>query len=182
MALDERVDIPVELQNPLDLRYVNAGDAIKLKTTHEVVVGGHTVIPKGAIITGKISSFQRNGESVNMALLAERATWKGQTFDLRAYIWGPIKSIGLASDYATNIKPELGDPALIGRMHPDATLGTVLDFFFLEVVSPSCHMDPLRCEKVAIESGSSFVVRHLPPEYKLDLLFNDAAYGRARAL
>lgn len=173
-ALDERVDIPVELQNPIDLRRATSGDAIKLKITHDIVAGGKTVIPKGAIVAGKITWLQWHlGQPLSMALLAERATWKDQTFDLRGYIWGPIRSI--AHEISTASQPK------IGHTRADSNLGSVLDVLWFELAPPYCA-NVLHCEALVFESGSSFVVRHLPPEYKLDLLYNDAAYGRARAL
>ena len=183
---DERVDISTELQDPIDMRLLVAGQKVILKVLRDARMSSATTIPKGTKLTAKVTLMRPcrfAGASANwaMALLVNEANWKGQNIPLRGYLWGPITSIELVT--ALTIANEQIKLARIGTASADPLLGSIIKFGCTEIAGLDCDERPARlgCAQQRLESGSTLVVRHLPSRYQLSLLYDDNAYAVARA-
>jgi Sel1 repeat len=183
---DERVDISTELQGPIDMKLLVAGEKVILNVLRDARMSSAITLPKGTKLTAKVTLMRPcrfAGASANsaMALLVNEANWKGQNILLRGYLWGPITSIELVTKLT--IANEQVKLARIGATGADPMLGSVIKFGCTEVPGLDCYQRPASrgCAQQRFESGSTLVVRHLPSRYQLSLLYDDNAYAVARA-
>jgi hypothetical protein len=189
-VLDERADISTELRSLIDLQRMKTGERVILKVLQDARVSSAITIPKGAKLTAKVTLMQPcplYGSSADaaMALLVDEANWKDQNLPIRAYLWGQITSIELATRLATDpVFQDIHDLnySRIGATQADPLLGSVIGFGCTQMVGPDCSRQPQpgRCDEQRLQSGSTLVVRHLPSRYQLGLLYDDNAYAAAR--
>lgn len=67
-------NLPVRLQDPLDSGVNKTGDTFRVLLDQDIVVNGRTVVPRGAVLEGKLSHVERSGRVEGRAAMSMQLT------------------------------------------------------------------------------------------------------------
>ena len=125
-----RVDLPagltvkMELESGFDSATAAIGDPVRARVIENVRRSGKTIIPKGAIVTGRIRSMERQPRAGGFLLGIEFTVvrWENERAEFRADLLGAsatgIKSAPGAAGGANSIIPLAGTAPEIGTATP----------------------------------------------------------------
>lgn len=109
----------VRLQNALSSGTAQAEDRFEATTLMDLVIGGRTAIPAGAVMRGVVSSVEpatRTNRTAKMTVSFDQVTINGRAYPMRGTVTNAIQGEGIKGDL-----PKAGAGAAIGGI-----LGAVL--------------------------------------------------------
>ena len=91
-ALSGKLSIPVEVAKTVRADKVHAGDVVQFRSLEAVLAGNGVVIPANCTLYGRVLSAaaKQNNRNSYLAVVVERAEWKGHTLPLHAFISAQI--------------------------------------------------------------------------------------------
>ncbi len=93
-TLPDGLRLPVELKHSVNTKKAAAGQPVAVVLLNNLRNGSGTiVIPKGALLTGRIAdaTARTKENAARLAILIERAEWQGGSIPLHAYVESGVK-------------------------------------------------------------------------------------------
>jgi hypothetical protein len=114
-ATQNRVELPVVLQQKILAGKTEAGTAVRAKLEMATLVNG-VVVPKGATLTGRVEESSKKSETTpsRLKIKFESATWKTGTVALSAYFTGCYYPINIASKADSDMVSDGGFHGSVG--------------------------------------------------------------------